>query len=446
MSKKLLVEHVVITPGNVTQAGGKYLVESSGRSLIVTLPVTTVDVKNLNERVYSTPVMEGAISRAKNSFEARELLCSVNEHPAETAYVTPGAASHVVTDAWLEGGLMYNKWEILDTASGRDLRALIEANVAFGVSIRGLGSEDDAGNILDDYEFLGCDCVADPSAQLRVRANVVAESNKIFSNPKTPVRTEGSKTMKTRESLNRFLSEQKVLLASDLAKSRVAAHQRLAQVESALADVDLPARDLAAVYQTWEAIRADVTAQLESAPATSESNANDNHAKEIATLRKLLDARTRQLRTSLESVRLMSGQLTESTAQLRAARSLTEGRKDAADRAQARKVDHHVARLTRENARLRRAVHHLRLKGEGLQAGLNTAISVAATAQHAARVAVQEAVKATKSSKAVKPKAGAPKQESRRPIGVKSSPRVQEKTLPKRKEVKSGEHGIPGWI
>ena len=198
MNKKLLVENATINPADVRRAGGRYLVESADGKLIVTLPVTKLDEKNLNERIYSTTIMEGAVGRAKAAFEARELLSSVHEHPTETPYVTPGKASHVVTDAWVEGNLLYNKWEVLDTATGRDLRALIEADVAFGVSIRGLGSTDNYGNILDDYEFLGTDCVADPSAQLRVRAERVQENR---SQPLFPAQTQGNATMKTRDEL-----------------------------------------------------------------------------------------------------------------------------------------------------------------------------------------------------------------------------------------------------
>ena len=131
--KKLLVERAIIQPAYLSKTGATYLVESNGSTLVVKLPVTVLDEKNLNSRIYSTSIMENACRNARPAFEARELLSSVNEHPSETAYVTPGAASHVVTDAWVEGKHLYNKWEVLNTAAGRDLRALIEANVAFGV-------------------------------------------------------------------------------------------------------------------------------------------------------------------------------------------------------------------------------------------------------------------------------------------------------------------------
>jgi hypothetical protein len=452
--KKLLVEHVTINPGAVSAAGGRYLVESSGGRMTVTLPVTTLDVKNLNERTYSSTVMEGAIGRAKNAFEGRELLSSVNEHPTETAYVTPGAASHVVVGAWNEGGLMYNRWEILDTAAGRDLRALVEANVAFGVSIRGLGSTDNYGNILDDYEFLGCDCVADPSAQLRVKAEVVAENRArataIFNQP--AIRTEGSKTMKTRESLEKFLNEQRVLLTADLGQSRIAAYQRLTQVETAIAEAQLPAADLARVYQRWETIKGEFTTQLESAPATTASvttAAPVAEAQELALVRKLLESRTQQLRTMMGSVKVMSGRLRESAAKKTVATRMVEGRTDSTQRAAARRDAHQLKLLQAENVRLKAALETSELRAAKFAYGMQVAIAEAAKNDYATRVAVSEAARLTVANGIVKPAAPVVAVvEGRRAVGRKPAAEDAKKptTFEKRKAVQSGEHGIRGWI
>lgn len=450
--KKLLVEHVIVHPKNVTARGGKYLVENVGGRLTVALPVTTLDVKNLNERTYSSTVMEGAIGRARSAFEARELLSSVNEHPAETAYVTPGAASHVVIDAWNEGGLMYNRWEILDTASGRDLRALVEANVAFGVSIRGLGSTDNFGNILDDYEFLGCDCVADPSAQLRVKAEVVSENraaaHPIFTPP--AIRTEGSKTMNTRESLDKFLSEQRTLLAADLGRSRIAAYQRLTQVETALAAAQLPASELALVYRRWEDIKGEFTTQLETAPAApvneSATQQNAKLQEELALARKLLEGRTQQLRTLMASVKSMSGQLRESAARTRKTSRLNEGREDAAARAAARKSEHVVRVLKAANVRLQARLESAEVRAASATYGMNVAIAEAAKNAFATNVAVQEASRALHQLGAATHKP-AVQESTRRAVGRKANETsAPAPTFKQRKPVQTGEHGIVGWI
>lgn len=175
MTKRLLTETMVVHgQGNLNESvvGPRYLVESSGKTLRVKLPVTTLGVQNENGRTYSQAIMEGAIRNAKSAFENRELLSTVDGHPNE-AYCEPGNASHIVVEAWCQDGYMWNTWEVIETSRGRDLRALIEAGASFGVSIRGLGSQDRMGNILEDYEYLGTDGVGNPSARIRTRAEVV---------------------------------------------------------------------------------------------------------------------------------------------------------------------------------------------------------------------------------------------------------------------------------
>ena len=144
--------------------------------LTVNLPVTYLNTRNENNRTYSTMIMENAIRKAKPWFESRSSLSRSNEHP-ETEHVTPTDASHIVTAAWIEGNELWNTWEILNTYYGQQLKALIEAGISIPVSIRGVGSEDSMGNIQDDYEYLGCDCVATPSARIRSQPEIVQKLN-----------------------------------------------------------------------------------------------------------------------------------------------------------------------------------------------------------------------------------------------------------------------------
>jgi len=153
-----------------------YLVESVGEKLTVKLPVTSLDTRNENGRVYPSSIMESSCRLAEAAMKERRLLCTVDGHPEEP-YVEPGNASHVVTRAWCEGKHLWNEWEVLGTSKGKDLKALIESNISFGVSIRGVGSCDNYGTVLDDYEYLGTDCVGEPSAKIWVAPEIV-NSNK----------------------------------------------------------------------------------------------------------------------------------------------------------------------------------------------------------------------------------------------------------------------------
>jgi hypothetical protein len=100
-----------------------------------------------------------------------KLLCSADDHPRES-YVAPAGASHVILDAYTkkigEGDkaktFLLNDWLVLNTSSGKNLKALVEAGASFGTSIRGLGQLNEDSKEVENYEMLGTDCVGNPSA------------------------------------------------------------------------------------------------------------------------------------------------------------------------------------------------------------------------------------------------------------------------------------------
>ena len=497
--KKLLVERAIIQPAYLSKTGATYLVESNGSTLVVKLPVTVLDEKNLNSRIYSTSIMENACRNARPAFEARELLSSVNEHPSETAYVTPGAASHVVTDAWVEGKHLYNKWEVLNTAAGRDLRALIEANVAFGVSIRGLGSVDNYGNILDDYEYLGTDCVSDPSARLRVKAETLDESvycegvarhlsesadfnawvkhleekvhagklyvigsdggatayvvsessinvkpeclgtyvpstaSSIASTSHT-FKNEGTSQMKTRQDLEQFLAEQQVLLKSDLAQNRIAAYQRLTRVEKTLSESQIPAQDLARVYQMWEPVKAELVKSLEGKSSTplAESAETADEVKKLSEELKLAENRSNLLKKLL---RARQQQLHETAI----SKTATNAKADSAARMEARRALAANRQLKESNSLLAKLLAKTQKRLREAIVAREVAIEEAVKSNYGMRVAIKEAAKVTKLA-AQKPVAKLPVVEAAKPVGRKPVERAS------RRHVESGEHGMKGWI
>lgn len=291
MTKLLLVESaILISPQGSTlneSTGGRgYIVEAerSKHGLMrVKLPATTLDQKNENGRTYAKSVMESAMKRTAPQFESRELLSSVNEHPEEP-YVTPGQASHIVTKSWCENdGYMWNEWEVLNTASGKDLQALIEAGASFGVSIRGLGSVDAYNNIMEDYEYLGTDCVGQPSAKIRTAPQAVSESSVARTQP-TPAKEntsqhQGSMAMKTKDQAAKYVREQIILMGSE---PKLDAMRRLIAVESTLAESSVPARDLVEAYRELDTYK-DTLAGAPAKPLT-EAATGDAKDKQIAAL------------------------------------------------------------------------------------------------------------------------------------------------------------------
>lgn len=76
--------------------------------------------------------------------------------------------SHILRDIHLdENGAVIGEIEILDTARGKDLKAIIGAGGSVGVSSRGTGTtrkrEDGADVVNDDYTLITYDVVADPA-------------------------------------------------------------------------------------------------------------------------------------------------------------------------------------------------------------------------------------------------------------------------------------------
>lgn len=144
-------------------------VNKSGMMIVRNVPCTILNEKNANGRSYSTPTMKTALQENQNKgfYEARSLTCTADDHP-ETTYPKPINSSHVVinTNIVKENGkdVLLNDWLILPTDAGRNLRALIEAGVSVGTSIRGLGKQNESTGEIEDYEYLGTDVVGNPSA------------------------------------------------------------------------------------------------------------------------------------------------------------------------------------------------------------------------------------------------------------------------------------------
>lgn len=244
MSKQLLIERFTLVSSALHEKAGqgsyRVLSEAGALHMVIQVPATRLDERNDNGRVYSQTIMESALHKAEGDIQALRLLCTGNGHPAEP-YVEPTNASHVITKAWCEGGLLYNQWKILDTTEGRNLKALVDGGVSFAVSIRGLGSIDSYGNVLEDYEYLGTDAVGLPSARLWVEPKIVESKEEQVG-------------MKTLSEVRQYVAEQAVLLRAETDK--LSAFKRALVVEEALGKVALPPLELARVVQEWDQVKA----------------------------------------------------------------------------------------------------------------------------------------------------------------------------------------------
>jgi len=161
MSKSLLIEstpHVQLS-----------LLEGTGSKSIARGEFGRVGVPTQNGREYPKNLIEREIKRLSEDLKNRRVLGEL-DHPAD-GKTSLKRVSHVITKLWIEDdGRVMGEAEILNTDMGRQLKALIEAQVQVGVSSRGFGSTRTVQRegkaveeVGDDYVLKTYDFVCDPA-------------------------------------------------------------------------------------------------------------------------------------------------------------------------------------------------------------------------------------------------------------------------------------------
>lgn len=126
--------------------------------------LATAEVKNGNGRYYAKDLWEREINKYKELVKENRATGEL-DHP-DSSIINLKNVSHIIRDLWWNGDHVIGKIEILPTASGNILKALIDNNVQVGVSSRGMGSLKQIGEVLevqDDFELLCWDFVSTPS-------------------------------------------------------------------------------------------------------------------------------------------------------------------------------------------------------------------------------------------------------------------------------------------
>ena len=151
--------------GNLISERDKARMRETGRPILAGV-LQRADAVNGNGRIYPKRILEREIKNYQTLVKNRRALGEL-DHP-DSGEISLKNASHIITEIWMEGNDVYGKAEILDTSSGKDLKALVEADVKLGISSRGLGStRQEAGKTIveDDFQLICFDFVADPSTE-----------------------------------------------------------------------------------------------------------------------------------------------------------------------------------------------------------------------------------------------------------------------------------------
>jgi len=124
------------------------------------------ETKNRNGRIYPMPVMEKALGKYNNDQVSKGRAVGELNHP-EGPTVNLDKVSHKITELKFQGNDIVGKASILNTPMGEVVKGLLDGEVQFGVSTRGMGSLSQRNGVAvvnDDYILNAVDIVQDPSA------------------------------------------------------------------------------------------------------------------------------------------------------------------------------------------------------------------------------------------------------------------------------------------
>jgi len=167
MSKELLREYFELCPegrcpvDRLTESEKRNI--SNGSVYLVGICQKS-GTKNGNGRIYRKETLQREVENYQKAIQERRALGEL-DHPDDSV-VNLKNCSHLMTKMWWDGESVMGKIEVLDTPSGKILKALVKAGVKLGISSRGLGSVNEKNGetiVEDDFQLICFDMVSEPS-------------------------------------------------------------------------------------------------------------------------------------------------------------------------------------------------------------------------------------------------------------------------------------------
>tara|TARA_R100000027_G_scaffold63538_1_gene56308 strand:- start:31 stop:648 length:618 start_codon:yes stop_codon:yes gene_type:complete len=163
---KLLVEYMPFRPiGSINEShGAKYGVPDG---FIVQGVLQRAGAKNQNGRVYPKNILMRECQKYQREYIDQNRALGELDHP-ESSVVNLNNVSHNVLKIWWDGDDLKGTVQVLDTPSGKILKALFKEGITLGISSRGLGSvkqlqREGTVEVQDDFELICWDFVSNPS-------------------------------------------------------------------------------------------------------------------------------------------------------------------------------------------------------------------------------------------------------------------------------------------
>ena len=138
--------------------------ETEGKTLHLSGICIQGDIRNANQRVYSSKEIDRAVKTLNEQISGGYSVLGEVDHPQDLR-INLDRVSHMITKMWMDGPNGYGKMKILPTPMGNLVSTMIQAGVKLGVSSRGSGNVSESGNgEVSDFEIITVDVVAQPSA------------------------------------------------------------------------------------------------------------------------------------------------------------------------------------------------------------------------------------------------------------------------------------------
>lgn len=157
---------------------------------------------NQNGRVYPRDILEREVDAYMKLVKERRATGELDH--ADEPVVNLKNVSHVITDVWWEGDVVWGRVEILeDMDQGRQLKTLFNNGIKVGISSRAVGSvkqQQQASVVQDDLQLICWDFVSEPSTP---GAFMMREAKELTADQ----RKEVSKFLKKSDKLDRIANE-----------------------------------------------------------------------------------------------------------------------------------------------------------------------------------------------------------------------------------------------
>lgn len=138
---------------------------SGSKNYYIQGPFMQWGVPNRNGRLYPKDVMESAVQKYVEELVDKNRAVGTLGHE-DSPKISENKISHIVKELKFEGNDVWGKAKVLETAAGKELKALIEGGVSFGCSSRALGSlkeENGVKIVQPDFTIACVDAVLQPS-------------------------------------------------------------------------------------------------------------------------------------------------------------------------------------------------------------------------------------------------------------------------------------------